>query len=502
MKVFLARLSHESNGFAPGKTGLADFRTRFGADIFSLRGDGSCMGAFLGHADSHGWEVVPSFDLAAGAGPVATDEVVATALRHLENDLPAALRRGLDGIYLLLHGAMVSESCDDVEGLLLGEIRRHLAGRKVPVAAMLDMHANVSPAMAAGADILVAFRENPHTDAVETALRTARLLGRAMDEGTRFRTLLFQAPILWPPTGTGTADEPMKGLARIALESECEEIPSISVCPGFAQSDTPHTGLSFQMVAIDDPSSLPTANRIAARLWDHASRNASLGLPREWPLLEAIDSAIAGGKFPALIVEPADNIGGGAPGDATWVLKAFLKCQVKGSGLILAAPTAVEQLRDVPPGATERIVLGGQHPGLCGPAVTLQATVKRHSDGEFDLEDPQSHLAAARGTRIRMGRSVLVECEGLLILLTTLPTAPMDLGQWRCVGVDPQNFRLIAIKAAVAHRRAYDPIAASSYTASTPGPCSSDVVSFPYRKLRRPMFPFDPIPDQALQPIP
>jgi microcystin degradation protein MlrC len=247
------------------------------------------------------------------------------------------------------------------------------------------------------------------------------------------------------------------------------------------------------MVCIDHPEAGPLAQRIATRLYDYAFQHAAKGLPSEWPLHEAIDLARAGGKFPALIVEPADNIGGGSPGDATWVLKAFLEREVKRAGLILAAPGVVEQLRDVGPGSERRLILGGHHPALSGPPVTLDTKVIRHSDGEFDLEDPQSHLAAARGTRIRMGRSVLVESQGLLILLTTLPTAPMDLGQWRCVGVNPEEFHLIAIKAAVAHRRAYDPIARSSYTVGTPGPCSSDLASFPYRNLRRPMFPLDEI---------
>lgn len=492
VKVFLARLSHETNSFAPGSMGMEDFRTRFGPDILDLRGDGSCLGAILDFACENGWEVLPSFDMAAGPGPTVSDEVIQIMLEHLDRDLPPALGQGLNGIFLQLHGAMTSQSCADVEGLLLRRIRTHLAGRKIPVAAMLDMHANVSPAMAENADILVAYRNNPHTDAAETALRTARRLRETMVAGIPMRTILEQAPFLWPPTGTGTENEPMRGLSQIARNAENERVRAVSVCPGFAQSDTPHTGLSFQFVVT--PTSPPEeVARIAQELLKHARKHAQAGFPEEWGLQEGIKAARLGGKFPALIVEPADNIGGGASGDATWVLEEFLQQGVTNAGVILADAAAVQALAQTKPGDSKLIRLGGRHPQLSGPSLTLNMEVLRHSDGEFEVEDRQSHLIAARGSRIQMGRCVLARCQGITILLTTLPTAPMDLGQWRCVDIDPASFSFIDIKAAVAHRRAYDRIARSSFTVRTPGPCTSNLASLPYKHLRRPLFPFDPL---------
>jgi microcystin degradation protein MlrC len=113
------------------------------------------------------------------------------------------------------------------------------------------------------------------------------------------------------------------------------------------------------------------------------------------------------------------------------------------------------------------------------------------SDGRFTLEDPNSHLAASVGVHIDMGPSAVVRHDGITILLTSRKTPPFDLGQWRSQGIEPTALRFIGVKAAVAHRRAYDPIAAASYTVRTPGPCSSDPRTLPYRRLRRPIFPLD-----------
>jgi microcystin degradation protein MlrC len=52
---------------------------------------------------------------------------------------------------------------------------------------------------------------------------------------------------------------------------------------------------------------------------------------------------------------------------------------------------------------------------------------------------------------------------------------------------------VIGVKAAVAHRRAYDRVVKASFTVATPGPCSSDLRGFPYQHVRRPIVPLDDI---------
>ena len=90
-----------------------------------------------------------------------------------------------------------------------------------------------------------------------------------------------------------------------------------------------------------------------------------------------------------------------------------------------------------------------------------------------------------------MGDCAVVRHAGVQILLTSNKTAPFDLGQWRSQGIEPEQLNVIVVKAAVAHRAAYDPIAARSFTVDTPGPCSSDLKRLPYEKIQQPIFPLD-----------
>jgi len=489
MRVFLCRLSHESNGFAPGFTILQDFTYRRGEDMLASAGSGSLVHAIRDRAEALGVELLPSFDLGASPGPMVSDAVVDVVLQHIDTDLPMALEAGIDGIFVILHGAMVSESHDDVEGMLLERIAHHLAGRAIPVAAILDLHANVSCEMTDNANVMLAFRCNPHTDAVESGLRTFDLLLDVIQSGKLCRTHLVQLPILLPPVGTATASQPMSGLLEIARKHESDEILAISVCVGFSHADTSNTGLSFQLVAWDVCDA--AVARAIQDLTHSAVKHAKDGLSEEWEIEAAITDALDHAEYPTVLVEPADNIGGGAPGDGTWLLQAMLDRGLDRCGVILADADAVTALQNVAVGQTVEITLGGKRPSISGPAVTVSATVLKHTDGEFEVEDRHSHFVSARGTRIKMGKSVLLKTGGVCILLNTLATAPNDLGQWRCMGIDPESLHFIGVKAAVAHRQAYDRISRRSYTVSTPGPCTSDLLSLPYKKLRRPIFPFD-----------
>ena len=47
-----------------------------------------------------------------------------------------------------------------------------------------------------------------------------------------------------------------------------------------------------------------------------------------------------------------------------------------------------------------------------------------------------------------------------------------------------EKLNSIVVKAAVAHRAAYDPITARSFTMVTPGPCSSNLKRLPYKHHR------------------
>jgi microcystin degradation protein MlrC len=97
------------------------------------------------------------------------------------------------------------------------------------------------------------------------------------------------------------------------------------------------------------------------------------------------------------------------------------------------------------------------------------------------------------GKRINhMGLTALVEAAGRnLLVLNSLRHPPFSLGQLTCLGIQPQRQRLLVVKAAIAYKAAYAPIAGTIIAVDTPGLTAVNPERFTYRHIRRPMFPLD-----------
>lgn len=489
-RILLAGISHETHSFTGDTTPLDAFAIDRGDALLARAGDGSMLDGFLAVAAREGWEVLPAAFWRATPSGTVVDAVVEGFWADLAPVAEKAGREGVDAVFLVLHGAMSSESCDDVEGEILARLRAVPGLERVPLFGAFDLHANLSQRMIRLADALVCFRENPHTDARDTAVRAADLLARCLASGTVPRMVGRNAGILWAPPGTGTADNPMRRLETEArrIEAETPGIWAVNVIGGYSFADVPESGVGFCVVA--EPAAQEAAagavDALCALAWAHRAEGA---VPEHDPE-EALDHILAARlDGPGLLVEPAENIGGGAPGNGTTLLKLFLRRGVEGGGVVIADPAAVQALEGLAPGDRRTLRIGGNaYDG--GPAETEVELVSR-SDGTFELEDLHSHMVAAGGKRIAMGPSAVVRAVGVTILLTSRKTAPMDLGQWRSQGVHPETLQVIGVKAAVAHRQAYDPIAKASYTVRTPGACTSDPGLLPYRKIARPIWPLD-----------
>ncbi len=443
------------------------------------------MGAIVDFAQKAGWDLVPAVDYRAFPSGMVGDEVLEKFWAEFSATAREALREGVDALYLVLHGAMVSQSFEDVEGEILERFRQLPGAKDIPVFGVTDLHGNITERTVRHASLLVTYRENPHTDAAAAAVRAGQLLDRTLQSGRQPKMYLRQLPFIWPPTGTATADSPMRELEAAARRFEAAGHASVDVYAGFALADTHDTGAS---VTVSTTRSEPEALAVLDAMEQIALEHASQGFPREWSLDAAFDD-MAQKRFsgPTLLVEPADNIGGGAPGDCTCVLRALISQKIAHAASIINDPMAVQQLATIALGSKIRLAIGGKGSGLDPGPLDLEVQLLSRSDGVFEVEDRQSHLVSIFGSRIEMGPCAVVRSEGTTILLTSKKTPPMDLGQWRSQGFAPEQFSVINIKAAVAHRRAYDKIAAASYTVETPGPCASNLTLLPFRRIQRPI---------------
>lgn len=488
--VLFGGLYHETHTFLADKTGMAQFEDggiRIGqAALDQNRGNGSPSAGFIDYAEKAGWRICPTIQLAAQPAGKVTDDVVELFFRHFLAGLDRHIHE-IDGIFLVLHGAMVSEGSDDVEGLVIKTIRDRLkaAGRgDLPIGAVLDLHGNISKIMVENATVLRAYRENPHTDAYEAAVAAAELLGHAFSE-PNIKAVHRSTQYVISPVGVGSANDPMKSVLAAArtIEASDPDILTINVMAGYAYSDIPDCGFSLNLIT---RGPVAAAEKHLDALVGVLEANIEAGYPHEDDLATALKKADAlpPGNGPILLIEPADNIGGGTPGDATGLLGPLLDTGRTNILAALADRDAVAACFAAGKGATLSLMIGGKTDQHHGAPISFTGTVEHLSDGVFQLENPKSHLASMGGTTIRMGRCAVIANDQAKILLSERKTAPMDLGQYHSQGLRPEDATYVVIKAAVSHRAAYDAIQRASFYVDSPGLCTSDLRRLPFTKLQ------------------
>ena len=135
----------------------------------------------------------------------------------------------------------------------------------MPIAASLDLHANVTHAMLERADAMVAYRTYPHVDMAETGARTARLLDRMLRTGSPlaggFRTLDYLTGI---PSQCSLVDP----CRRIYSSIEANSDVVLSFTPGFPMADIDGCGMAVFGYGSDEKEVRAAVEKLRAMVVD------------------------------------------------------------------------------------------------------------------------------------------------------------------------------------------------------------------------------------------
>ena len=491
MKVLIARLNHETNTFSPVPTPLAAFGPdgpTFGEQAYrDNKGMRTAMSAFIDLAEAAGAELVTPVSASANpSGPVdarAYDELT----QRIVDAAP-----GCDAILLDLHGAMVAHNSADGEGDLLVRLRAAAPG--VPIGVALDLHANVTPAMVENADVIVGFKTYPHVDMYETGEHAGRLLldllaGRGRP-AMRWHSLPLMAHTLRSASYTGAMQRAID--AARAAEASGESL-AVSILAGFSLSDIEAPCMSVIVVdAQSGERAQATADRIAAQMWNEREAFVYDSEPLADSVARAKQLA-EGAERPVLLLDHGDNCMSGGSCDTMDVLQEALAQGLEGIGVgPLCDPEAVAELVAAGEGATATVALGNKVSlagiGRENAPVRLTGIVRTICDGEYVITGP-----TYTGQRASMGRTVLFDIGAARIVVTERTQEPWDIGVFACTGLDPRRERFLLLKSRMYCRPVFEPLAAALVECDSRGVTSSDYGLFPFGKVRRPVFPLDPV---------
>jgi microcystin degradation protein MlrC len=406
----------------------------------------------------------------------------------------AGLRRALpiDGALLPLHGAMATESFDDAEGELLRRIRA-VVGRKLPIAVSLDLHANATAEMARDADIITSYRTTPHVDMYETCERAGRLLERMMRGEIHPKIRRAQAPVLFgidegrTIAGWGPMIEMLKKVRK--AEAEVPGVLDIAVNAGFAWVDAPFAGPNVLVSGEGDhPRYQALADDLAQFIWEQRGVYTIDFLP----IAEAIRICREprSGPGPLLVGDYTDNPGGGANGDGTNFLKAMLEAGIEDAAVgTIPDPESAKIGLAAGIGATVSLDLGGKaDPRYGGGPIEVAGRVAATSDGVYVRKGPYN-----TGTAGHMGPSFLLDLGRIQVIVASYPTQIDDREQFRLFGIEPEKKNILLCKASNHFRADFEPMARKLIYVESGGIVSRNFAQFPYRKVRRPIWPLDAI---------
>ncbi len=490
MKVLVAMMSHETNTFSPVPTPLE----RFGngrppaeddAAYRQLKGKAATMSGLLDVADARGAQIITP--IAAGAPP--SGPVNSEAYRYMTDRICNAAG-GCDALLLDLHGAMVTEDCEDGEGELLSRLRALYPD--IPIAVGLDMHANLYPAMVDHSTVITGYQTYPHIDTYETGVRAATVLFDYLEGKVKPTMSWGNVPMLPHVMRQGTDDHPNRELQARARELEGTEALTVSLFTGFPHADITNVGLSVVVVTDDDREKADAIrDELLKMAWDHREAFVYRKEPLGDSVRRGIEAAKQPGDGPVILLDHYDNTASGGTMDTTEVLREILEQGLEDVAAFgIHDPEAVEKMIEQGVGNEMTIRLGARFhlDALAEQSRPLEVTgvIRMISDGKFTVQGPMG-----TGATMHMGKTVVLDTGAVQIIVISRHIEPFDLGCFTSLGIDPLQKTYLMLKSRIHYRATFMPIAKRIIECAGCGVCTSDYDQLTFRHVRRPIYPLD-----------
>jgi microcystin degradation protein MlrC len=400
----------------------------------------------------------------------------------LRDDILADLRTALpvDMVFLMLHGAQMAQGYDDCEGDIIEKVRG-IVGPGVFIGVELDLHGNVSARMADASNALVACLLYPHTDFDERAEQLFDIGERFTRGEIRTRNHVQRVPML------GLFYTTLPRMAAVndaaAKMQDRDGIHSVSLMHGFPWADQPDAGAAVIVVAEPDQAEVPDLARQIGRQF-FAAWGETSGQRR--PIDEILDEIAASpeaGSF--VIADVADNAGGGAGADSTFILRRLIERGVEDAALAMIwDPIAVDFAYQAGIGNRLTLRLGGKTGPFAGLPVDGVATVIALAD-TIEQVDPAGDLM------FPIGRAALVRIGGVLVVINSARQQVYDPACFTALGVDLSAMRVIVVKSTQHFYEYFAPLAKRVFYCETPGSLTLAFNPAQYDRLTRPIWPID-----------
>jgi microcystin degradation protein MlrC len=256
-------------------------------------------------------------------------------------------------------------------------------------------------------------------------------------------------------------------------------VTDAAIWVGYAWADEPRNRAAVVVTGPSDAAVGAGAERLARGFWE-ARRSFAFVAPTG-SLDECLDEALSSDVRPYFISDTGDNPTAGGAGDVTWGLERVLARpefeDASGPTVIYASvpgPEAVEAAEKAGVGATVTVTAGAEVDDRHAGPLTMTGIVHavRHGDRDAETE-------------------VVLRVGSVYVIITRLRKPYHHEHDFTDLALDPRGADIVLVKIGYLEPELFD-MSAGWKLALTPGGVDQDLVRLGHRRIRRPMFPFDP----------
>lgn len=473
-RIFFSGLATETNTFSNIPTTRESFAVERGRAIVEGPDAPTYLKALAADLEADGFELVAGLSAFAQPGAPTQQQ----AYEDFRTEILAGLRAAapVEAVLLELHGAMVAQDCWDCEGDLLAHVRAAV-GPKVPIGVVLDPHAHLTAKMVENASVMAFMKEYPHTDGPERTLDIVRILRGMLDGAVKPTPAVFDCRLVgfFP-----TQIEPMRSFVdAMAAREGRDGVLTCSFVHGFPWGDTPDTGAKMLVYTDGDATK---AAQVARELFEDIWAIKDRTVPPMISVQAAVEAMRQARPGPLVVADFADNPGGGAPSDSTWLLRAVLEAGIEGVGFgLFFDPQAVRLCHEVGVGGKLDLRIGGKIGVASGDPVDLKVEIMGV------VKDAKMGVLGV--TQAPVGDTAWVRSQGVDIVLSSLRVQLYDRSGFSHIGLDPTALKAMVVKSSNHFSASFAPIADKIVYVGGPGALDLDFANLDYSVFDRAYYP-------------
>ncbi len=311
-KIAVGGISTECSTYSPLYQNESDFESLQGQDLLNLIGF---------PFDDYSIETYPIFfNRSVPGGPIKSQY-----FRQTKDKFISELESlgTLDGVLLIMHGAIFVDDLDDPEGEWI-EAVRDVVGEDCIVSVSFDLHGQMTDKIIKNIDAFAAYRTAPHVDVEETYMRASKMLVDALTNNKRPTVVWSPIPVLVSGEMSSTFIEPCQSTYKsLELFDQRKGIIDTNLMVGYVWADTQRAAASTVVTCTNKKVGVEVCQIIAKLYWN--SRHQLKFDMRSGNISAAINLLP---KNFSIIADSGDNPTAGGVGDRADVLEEVLNKKI------------------------------------------------------------------------------------------------------------------------------------------------------------------------------